>query len=130
VAEPADASRLRFSRPRLILVADDNSSLLAALVTTLESSGHEAFGVSDGKAALEYARKHPTALLITDLVMPGQEGMETIRQFVKEFPRTPIIAISGKPEYLSVAEAIGAAIVLTKPVGYATLLEAVRKLTA
>jgi CheY-like chemotaxis protein len=94
----------------LILVADDNSVLLAALVATLESAGHRAFGTSDGKSALAYAREHPIALLITDLVMPGQEGMETIRQFVKEFPHLPIIAMSGKPEYLPSAKLVGAAI--------------------
>jgi CheY-like chemotaxis protein len=114
----------------LILVVDDNSSLLVALVAMLENAGHGAFGASDGKAALEYAREHPIALLITDLIMPGQEGMETIRQFAKEFPHVPIIAISGKAEYLSAAKAVGAAIVLAKPIGYGALLEAVRKLIA
>ncbi len=128
MAEPANAPAAQIYKAHLILVLDDNSSLLAALVTTLESAGHEAFGASDGKAALAYAREHPISLLITDLIMPGQEGIETIRQFRKEFPQTPIIAISGKPEYLSSAEAIGAAVVLTKPIGYTTLLQAVRKL--
>jgi CheY-like chemotaxis protein len=71
------------------------------LVALLESAGREAFGPSDGKAAITYAREHPVALLITDLIMPGQEGMETIRQFVKEFPDIPIIAISGNPDYFT-----------------------------
>jgi CheY-like chemotaxis protein len=113
---------------RLILVVDDNLSLLTALVAALEAAGHGAFGVSEGNAALEYARRHAVALVITDLVMPGMEGMETIRQFIKEFPLIPIIAISGKPEYLSSAKAVGAAIVLANPIGHGILLEAVRKL--
>jgi CheY-like chemotaxis protein len=112
----------------VILVVDDNSELREALVPVLESAGREAFGASDGKAAIVYTREHPVALLITDLIMPGQEGMETIRQFVKEFPHIPIIAISGNPDYLSFAKALGAAIVLTKPIGRANLLQTVRTL--
>jgi CheY-like chemotaxis protein len=112
----------------LILVVDDNSSLREALVAVLQNSGREALGASGGLAALAYAHEHPVALLITDLIMPGQEGMETIRQFVKEFPHIPIIAISGKPDYLSSAEALGAAVVLSKPIGHANLLRTVRNL--
>jgi CheY-like chemotaxis protein len=103
---------------RLILVVDDNSSLREALVAVLENAGRGAFGASDGKAAL----------LITDLIMPGQEGIETIQQFVKEFPQISIIAISGQPDYLSSAKALGAAAVLTKPIGHANLLQTVRNL--
>ena len=112
----------------LILVVDDNSSLREALLAVLESDGREAFGASDGKAAIAYTREHPVALLITDLIMPGQEGMETIRQFVKEFPRIPIIAISGNPKYLSFAQVLGAAAILTKPIGRADLLQTLRNL--
>jgi CheY-like chemotaxis protein len=113
---------------RVILVADDNSSLRNALVAVLENAGREAFGVSDGKDALAYAREHLVALLITDLIMPGQEGIETIQQFVKEFPLIPIIAISGNPDYLSSARALGATAVLKKPIGHANLLQTVRNL--
>ena len=113
---------------RVILVVDDNSSLREALVVVLESAGRAAFGASDGKAALAYAREHPVALLITDLIMPGQEGIETIQQFVTEFPQIPIIAISGNPDYLPSAKALGAAAVLTKPIRHANLLQTVRNL--
>jgi CheY-like chemotaxis protein len=60
--------------------------------------------------------------------MPEQEGIETIRHFVKEFPHIPIIAVSGMPDYLPVAKALGAAAVLGKPVARADLLGAVCKL--
>ena len=112
----------------MILVVDDNSSLREALVAVLEDSGHQAVGASDGKAALTYARQHPVGILITDLIMPGQEGLETIRQFDKEFPLIPIIAMSGKPDYLPMARMLGAAIVLAKPIRPASLLQAVGSL--
>ena len=112
----------------LILVVEDNSGLREALVAVLENSGHAALGASNGKVALAYARQHPIALLITDLIMPEQEGIETIRLFVREFPDIPIIAISGNPEYLPAAKHIGAVVVLAKPFGHADLLRAVRNL--
>ena len=113
---------------RLILVVEDNSGLREALVAVLESSGHDALGASNGKVALAYARQHPVALLITDLIMPEQEGIETIQFFVREFPDIPIIAISGNPDYLAAAKHLGAVVVLAKPIGYADLLHAVRNL--
>jgi len=111
-----------------ILVVEDNSDLREALVAVLENSGHDALGALNGKVALEYARQHSITLLITDLIMPEQEGIETIRFYVQEFPDIPIIAISGNPEYLPAAKHLGAAVVLAKPIGYADLLHAVRNL--
>jgi|SRR5579872_2893897 len=113
---------------RLILVVDDSSALREALVSVLQNSGYEAFGTPDGQTALVYARDHPVALLITDMIMPGQEGVETIQQFVREFPDIPIVAISGNADYLRLAQALGASTVLTKPIGNARLLKAVADL--
>ena len=114
--------------PRSILVVDDNSNLREALVAVLDNAGYEVFQASDGNAAIAEMRQRPVALLITDLVMPEKEGIETMRQFIQEFPRMPMIAISGMPEYLPVAKALGAAVVLEKPIAYADLLQAVRNL--
>ena len=114
--------------PRSILVVDDNSNLREALAAVLDNAGYEVFQASDGNAAISEMRHRPVALLITDLVMPEKEGFETMRQFIKEFPRMPMIAISGMPEYLPVARALGAAAVLEKPIAYADLLVAVRNL--
>ena len=114
--------------PRSILVVDDNSSLREALVAVLGNAGYQVFQASNGNAAIADMRKQPVALLITDLVMPEREGIETIRQFILEFPHTPIVAISGMRDYLPVARALGAAAVLEKPIAYADLLQAVRHL--
>ncbi len=112
----------------MILVVDDNSSLREVLLAVLEDAGHQALGFLNGKVALTYARQHPISLLITDLVMPEQEGIETIRHFVLEFPQIPIIAISGNPDYLPAAKHLGAAVVLAKPIGSSDLLQAIQKL--
>jgi DNA-binding NtrC family response regulator len=114
--------------PRSILVVDDNSNLREALAAVLDNAGYEVFQASNGDSAIAEMRQRPVALLITDLVMPEKEGIETRRQFIQEFPRMPMIAISGMPEYLPVARALGAAVVLEKPIAYADLLKAVRNL--
>jgi CheY-like chemotaxis protein len=114
--------------PRSILVVDDSSIMREALVAVLVNRGYEVFQASDGNAAIAKARQNPVDLLITDLVMPEQEGIETIKHFVQEFPEMPIIAMSGKIEYLPMAKALGAAAVLKKPFAHADLLNAVRDL--
>jgi CheY-like chemotaxis protein len=114
--------------PRLILVVDDNSMMREAMTAVLGSAGYTVSQAPDGNAAIAFAREHPVGLLITDLVMPEQEGIETIQHFVKDFPQIPIIAVSGMPEYLPVAKALGAAAVFEKPVTRADLLGAVHKL--
>ena len=116
------------SNPRSILIVDDNSNLREALAAVLDNAGYEVFQASDGNAAIAEMRQRQVALLITDLVMPEKEGIETMRQFIQEFPRLPMIAISGMAEYLPVAKALGAAVVLEKPIAYTDLLQAVRNL--
>jgi CheY-like chemotaxis protein len=110
-----------------ILLVDDNSTLRETLAAVLEDAGYKVFQASNGKAVADI-RHEGVALLITDLVMPEREGIETIRQFIQGFPHIPIIAMSGMPEYLPVAKALGAAIILEKPIAYADLLRAVRTL--
>jgi DNA-binding NarL/FixJ family response regulator len=75
-------------------------------------------------------REHPSDLMITDLIMPDQEGVETITKLRREYPRLKIIAISGAfgGRYLRVAELLGADTVLQKPFTPQVLLDTVRKL--
>ena len=88
------------------------------LRAVLEQGGYEVIEAADGKQALKEARAAHVGLVITDLVMPKQEGIETIRALRKEMPGVGIIAITGKFEgpYLKLVELLGADTVLTKPV--------------
>ena len=113
-------------KSRSILVVDDNSSLREALAAVLGNEGYAVFQASNGNAAIDAMHEQPIALLITDLIMPEGEGIETIRHFSQEFPHIPIIAMSGMPEYLPIAKALGAAVILEKPIVYPDLLRAVR----
>jgi DNA-binding response OmpR family regulator len=112
-----------------ILIIEDDNSLRTVLAKALARAGHEVFQASDGKVGVDLARVTPLDLVITDLIMPIQEGVETILILRKELPTLPIIAISGgvpnSPIYLNIAEKVGARQILTKPFTAAEMLAAI-----
>ncbi len=112
-----------------ILVADDEAAVRRFLRAALEDAGYQVTEAADGKQALLQAQEGQVDLVITDLVMPGQEGMETIQALHRELPRVGIIAISGKFEgrFLEMAQLLGAHAVIGKPVSAELLLSAVTK---
>lgn len=114
-----------------ILIIDDDDLLRDLLVKSLEMAGHTVFQASDGQAGFELFRSAPVDLVITDLVMPVQEGVETIMRLRRLTPDLPIIAMSGgvpnSSLYLKIAEKIGAHRVLPKPFTPQKLLEAVNE---
>ena len=116
-----------------ILVVDDDEPFRHMLRRTLERVGHAITEAVDGGAALRIlgaAADTPVDLVITDLIMPGMEGIETIRALRSGYPRVQVIAMSGggrmRPEgYLEVARAFGAARILIKPFDNAELFTAI-----
>ncbi len=116
-----------------ILIIDDDTKILEMLRQTLEREGHEVVGALDGKEGLRLYRENPTDLIITDLIMPEKEGIETIMELYNDFPDVKIIAISGggrldPGQYLSMAKSFGAQYTFAKPVEREKLLKAVREL--
>jgi CheY-like chemotaxis protein len=99
-----------------ILLVDDDDLVRLIIAEILTDAGHTVVEANDGDQVLPMlAREHPD-LLITDLMMPGQEGMETIVSLRKTYPMLPIIAISGRAEYIDIAKVLGANGGLVKPV--------------
>ena len=116
-----------------ILLIDDDVQVLATLRKMLEREGYEVVEASDGEKGLKLFRQNPTDLIITDLIMPEKEGVETIMEFNREFPGAKIIAISGggrsNPKaYLEIVKDLGAQYAFSKPVGRKELVNAVRDL--
>ena len=111
-------------RPARIVVADDEAGVRSFLRLVLESAGYQVMEAPNGKLALQEARAGRVDLVITDLVMPEQEGIETIRVLRRDVPGVGIIAISGAlgPQFLEVARMLGAQAVLSKPVSAELLL--------
>ncbi len=115
-----------------ILVIDDEQPLREALRFTLEEEGYDVVDAENGRTGIDIYRQSPTDLVITDIVMPDYEGMETILTFKREFPEARIIAMSGREKsgpasFLSMAEKLGAGYTLTKPFRRAELLSAIRQ---
>ena len=118
-----------------ILLVDDNESFRRPLAETLQRAGYEVESVGDGSTALKLFGQTPYDLVITDLIMPGKEGLETIVELRRLEPDLKIIAISGggrisPQDYLPMARQLGAAVAMAKPFTAQEILEAVAKLLA
>jgi len=116
-----------------ILIIDDDVQILDMLRQTLECEGYEVVDATNGKEGIRLYRENPADLIITDIIMPEKEGIETIIELKRNFPDVKIIAISGggriTPEgYLSMAKRLGANRTFEKPVERDELLAAVREL--
>jgi CheY-like chemotaxis protein len=101
-----------------ILVIDDDPDTRAMLEQTLKPTGHEVILAADGREGLMRQRTSPADLVITDLYMPNQDGLETIRELRSRFPEVAIIAMSGRTDtgtMLSIAQNVGAVGLLPKP---------------
>ena len=111
-----------------ILVIDDEADLRELLDQTLRSLGHSVVLATNGKEGLKLHRANPVQLVITDIFMPEKEGLETIRDFRREFPGVVLIAMSGRPDLanaLFLAQQLGAYRVLEKPFDRQDLLAAI-----
>ena len=102
-----------------VLLIDDDDLLRGALMQSLINAGHKVIEASDGLQGCELARSMPVDIVLTDLVMPVQEGVETIMTLRRERPKLPVIAMSGgvtnSKLYLDIAGKIGAKRILPKP---------------
>lgn len=113
-----------------ILVIDDDPQMRRLLARILRGAGHTVREASNGRRGIELFREAWPALVITDIVMPETEGIETIRELHREAPAIPILAISGvgSPIYLRAATSMGAVASLAKPFEVDQLLAIVAKL--
>jgi DNA-binding response OmpR family regulator len=118
----------------LVCVIDDDEQVRATLAEILRRSGYAVVMASDGDMGLEVVEQSNPAIVITDIVMPNREGIETIREIRSRFPEVRILAISGggskssSTDFLELAYALGADDVLAKPFRMAELLHKMGKL--
>jgi len=116
-----------------ILLVDDDDLIRDLLRHALTKAGHAVRQAGDGKEGLRLYLESPADLVITDLIMPEQEGLGFIMELRKVAPDARVIAISGgiaqnKELYLQMAAKLGAAAVLAKPFALAELLQAIAHL--
>jgi CheY-like chemotaxis protein len=126
-----------------VIIIDDEEDIRIVLKEVFVRAGYEAEVASSGDEGLALLREHGADLVITDIIMPGSDGVETAYDIRMEFPKTKIIAMSGggnaaligyepaaitTTAYLASAASIGADLTLTKPFDRDELLQAARRL--
>lgn len=116
-----------------ILLIEDDQPLRGVYRAMLETAGHEITEAPNGREGIRLFRDAPADLIITDLLMPQQDGVETIRELRRDFPRVRIIAITGARgsfNRLPAAGFLGARRTLTKPVFLEDMLRTVSEVLA
>ena len=118
-----------------ILLADDNSIVRELFSEVLTLDGYEVIAAKDGIEAFNLFKRVLVDLIITDIVMPGKDGLELIRDIRKQNNTIPIIAISGsetlkndKSFYLKISGSLGANRIMEKPIKPDDLLKEIKKL--
>jgi two-component system chemotaxis response regulator CheY len=119
--------------PKRILLVDDDPAIQMLYTKVLSAAGFAIRVAHNGREALASIPEFRPDVIILDLIMPEQEGIETILKLQQEQGAPPVIAISGAigaNEYLNVANLLGARRTLMKPITPDQLLSTVRAVLA
>lgn len=114
-----------------ILVIDDEPPIRLMLRKLLEFEGYEVSEASDGVEAIERYNENPPDLVITDLIMPEKEGLETMAELFKKNRNLKVIAMSGGGRsqpggYLHTAKLLGAVETFEKPIRKNELIKTIK----
>ena len=110
-----------------ILIIDDNIAFGETAAEALMTAGHTVWHCESGKAGFKLMEEQPVDLVITDILMPDQDGLEILMQLRRTRPELQVIMMSGDaperaPLYLSIGQKLGATRTLLKPFPLPTLL--------
>ncbi len=117
------------TRPVRVLVADDEPGILVFVKIKLRGSGYEVMTVASGTEALEQARTWAPDVLVLDLIMPGKDGYQTLKE-LRSFSHMPVIVLSAwgeeaRPKSLE----LGANDFIAKPFDPDDLVASIHRLT-
>jgi len=118
--------------PPAVLVIDDDPALLHSLAALFEASSIPFATARDGREGLKTFRRIAPAVVLTDIIMPEQDGIGIIMEMRRERPGVKIIAMSGsgrcgKSDFLTIAKKLGADEVIHKPFDIDELVAKVRR---
>jgi len=111
--------------PKKILVVDDEKSIREMLVKFLDDKGYRTYSAADGAEALEVLKREKPDVVLLDIRMPGQDGIETLQQIKRADKRVGVIMVTAVSER-EVAEQcleLGAFDYITKPISLKYLEE-------
>ena len=114
-----------------ILVIDDDPDVRGSLTKILTRAGYDVVAAAEGAAGIELQHNEPADVIITDIFMPGLDGLQTLRQLKKEGSKVRVIAVSGGDrtgtmDLTEQASLMGAFRVLHKPFEMGDVLAAVK----
>jgi DNA-binding response OmpR family regulator len=118
-----------------ILVIEDDFAVRELILQTLSKAGYQVIAAGDGVEGLNLFREKNPALVITDIVMPQKEGLQTIIELRQQSPDVKVIAMSGggrycNADYLKLAKKFGARRTVSKPFMRDEMLAAVKEVLA
>jgi len=121
------------SAPVRVLVIDDNEDVRTVIQLALQAEGFDVSVAENGRQGASMLHACGAQVVVTDILMPEQDGVETIAQLQSQFPQVKIIAISGASsatgfDYLAVPSHLGVRI-LRKPFEMGELIDLVRELS-
>jgi DNA-binding response OmpR family regulator len=118
-----------------VLVIDDEAGIRRLIEDVLQVDGHQVLTATNGVSGMRVMRLERPDIVITDILMPDQDGLGIIRSMRQEFPEVKILAISGAGavgslDLLLAAERLGADATLAKPFVPEQLFESVKGLAS
>lgn len=121
------------SLPDRILIIDDEPEIRNFLCRLFTDRGYGVVEAANGQMGLDLFKQAPCSLVITDMVMPIKDGLQTILDLRKNYPELPVIAISGggtisKERYLTVASYLDGVKTIAKPFSLEEIVDAVQEL--
>jgi CheY-like chemotaxis protein len=118
-----------------VLLVEDQDLLRKLLNLQLRGLGYSVVEAREGNEALSLLDHHPISVVLTDLVMPGMNGIQTIAELRRRQPGLKIIAMSGGwlgngEDGLSIARGLGAQGTIEKPFGHKELVATLESVLA
>lgn len=101
------------------LVIDDDNNVNDIITRLLEREGYKVTSVFDGKAGLTAVKDGDFSIVITDILMPGHEGVTVLREIKNMGKKCKVVVVSGaleRDDYLKTAQDFGADAIIAKPI--------------
>lgn len=95
---PGSASKSGTQRKPLLLAADDDASMLNVLKRFLTSQGYDLLTAEDGTQAVRLSLERKPDLVLLDILMPGKDGMEVLKELAGELPQTGFLMVTGNED--------------------------------